>query len=47
MVANTRESVLAVVERLHQEYRKMTGEFKRVCRNQQLTYLTPIEVSVR
>ncbi len=47
MVANTHESVLAVVERLHHEYRKMTGEFKRVCQNQQLTYLTPIEVSVR
>ena len=46
-VANTRESVLAVVERLHHEYPKMTREFERVCRNQQLTYLTPIQVSVR
>ena len=45
--AEDRESVLAVVERLHHEYRKMTREFQRVCRNQQLTYLTPIQVSAR
>ena len=25
----------------------MTREFERVCRNQQLTYLTPIQVSVK
>jgi predicted DNA-binding transcriptional regulator AlpA len=45
--AEDRESVLAVVERLHHEYWKMTREFERVCRNQQLTYLTPIQVSVK
>jgi predicted DNA-binding protein (UPF0278 family) len=31
--AKDRESVLAVVEQLHHEYRKMTREFERVCRN--------------
>jgi predicted DNA-binding transcriptional regulator AlpA len=36
-----------VVERLHHEYSEMTREFERVCRNQQLTYLTPIQVSVK
>jgi predicted DNA-binding transcriptional regulator AlpA len=42
-----RESVLALVERLHHEHGKMTCEFERVCRNEQLTYLTPIQVSVK
>jgi predicted DNA-binding transcriptional regulator AlpA len=42
-----RESVLALVERLHHEHWKMTREFERVCRNEQLTYLTPIQVSVK
>ena len=45
--AEDRKSVLAVIERLHHEYWKMTREFERVCRNQQSTYLTPIQVSVR
>lgn len=47
MPLEDRESVLVVVERLRLEYQAMTREFERVCQDQQGTYLTPIQLSVR